>query len=149
MKAMQQAFLPSLLEISQPLHFLGCSSLNVLGILTKHLLRGSLHLRMNVELSKVGVQLLKGLPLGLRVASIDQDSCKDVERHEDEVHPRADVGNCDGPDLSHDDGTERASGLCHAETFASDRSREDFRCVNPGNGTETHTICMQSSESLL
>lgn len=109
--------------------------------LLKHLLRSSLHIRVDVELSKVRIQLFEGLLLGLRVASIHKNGGKDVEGHEDEVDAGTDVSDGHGPDLADDDGTEGAAGLGNAQTLGAAIGGEDLGGVDPGAGAESHAVC--------
>lgn len=78
----------------------------MLVLLRQHLLRRRLGLGVDVELSKVRVELLERLLLGLWIARVDEDGGEDVEGHEDEVDAGPDVGDGDGPDLADDDGAE-------------------------------------------
>lgn len=100
-------------------------NLNMLRIV-QHLLRGALRLGVDVQRAEMRIKLLQRLPLGLRIARIDQNGREDVERHEDEVDLGTNVGDRNGPHLSDDDGSERGSRGGETETLGAAVGGEDF-----------------------
>lgn len=95
-------------------------------MLPKHLLRSSLSLRMNIELAKVRVEFLQSLLLGFGIAGIYQNRSEDVERHENEVHPRSDVRNGYWPHLTDDDRAQRGARGRETKAFGADICGEDL-----------------------
>ena len=109
-------------------------------VMLKDLCRRRFSPVMDIQLAKVGVELLQRLLLRFGVEHIHQDGRKGVERHEDEVDARANVGHGNGPDLTYNDGAQRGARGRESKTFRPAIGWEDLRCVDPGAWPEAHAV---------
>jgi hypothetical protein len=92
----------------------------MLYLASKHHLRCGFHLRMNIVLPKMGIQIFQTQSFGLRIHKVDQEEGEDVEGHEDEESTGTNMSYSDGPDLTNDDGSNRSSRSSDAQPFRSD-----------------------------